>query len=68
MEVTELCFERNFTKPTIVIRTLPGHIACVFVFVGGRDFRCRKKNHFDLLPAHFRKCIKAQLIRGCFAF
>ena len=24
--------------------------------------------HFDLLPAHFRKSSKAQIIRGCFAF
>jgi len=44
-ENTELYFERNFTKLTIVIHILLRHIACVFVFVfvGRRDFRRREK-------------------------
>jgi len=42
-DITELYFERNFTNPTIVVHVLLGHIACVFVFVGRRDFHCRAK-------------------------
>ena len=42
-DITELYFARNFKKLTIIIRILLGHIACVFVFVGRRNFRSRAK-------------------------
>ena len=57
-DITELYFERNFREPTIVIRILLGHIACVFVFVGRRDFRCRAKLILITYPIISEKAVK----------
>ena len=57
-DITELYFERNFTEPTIVIRILLGHIACVFVFVGRWDFRCRAKLILITYPIISEKAVK----------